>query len=195
VKVKLPDGKERTIQHMMMTSFWHPDGTPMSSQQVHGSALREAAGVLQERTRFARALERSRDAQVAARSTRRRRMRHEQLHELQRLLDAEKRDLFDVLAYVAYHSAKVTREQRAASAKIAITHKFTSKQQTFIDFVLSHYVSAGVEELSPEKLTPLLRLKYNNAISDAVAELGSPEEISRVFNGFQKHLYRGAHFG
>src|SRR5437870_13771257 len=22
------DGKERTIQHMMMTTFWHPDGTP-----------------------------------------------------------------------------------------------------------------------------------------------------------------------
>jgi len=32
-KVKLADGKERTIQHMMVTSFWHPDGTPMSAQQ------------------------------------------------------------------------------------------------------------------------------------------------------------------
>src|ERR1035441_8769231 len=33
VKVKLADGKERNIQHMMATSFWHPDGTPMSAQQ------------------------------------------------------------------------------------------------------------------------------------------------------------------
>jgi type I restriction enzyme, R subunit len=33
IKVKLADGKERTIQHMMATSFWHPDGTPMSAQQ------------------------------------------------------------------------------------------------------------------------------------------------------------------
>jgi hypothetical protein len=32
-KVKLADGKERTIQHMMATSFWHPDGTPMSAKQ------------------------------------------------------------------------------------------------------------------------------------------------------------------
>lgn len=32
-KVRLADGKERMIQHMMMTSFWHPDGTPMSAQQ------------------------------------------------------------------------------------------------------------------------------------------------------------------
>ena len=33
VKVKLADGKERTIQHMMATSFWSPDGTPVSAAQ------------------------------------------------------------------------------------------------------------------------------------------------------------------
>ena len=33
IKVKLADGKARTIQHMMVTTFWHPDGTPMSAQQ------------------------------------------------------------------------------------------------------------------------------------------------------------------
>ena len=32
-KVKLADGKARNIQHMMATTFWHPDGTPMSAQQ------------------------------------------------------------------------------------------------------------------------------------------------------------------
>ena len=33
IKVKLADGKARNIQHMMATSFWHPDGTPMSAHQ------------------------------------------------------------------------------------------------------------------------------------------------------------------
>ena len=55
--------------------------------------------------------------------------------------------------------------------------------------MLSHYVSVGVEELDQKKLTPLLRLKYNNAIADAVADLGRPEEIGRAFAGFQKYLY------
>jgi len=32
-RIKLGDGKERSIQHMLVTSFWHPDGTPMSSRQ------------------------------------------------------------------------------------------------------------------------------------------------------------------
>ena len=33
IKVKLSDGKAHTIQHMMCTSFRHPDRTPMSAQQ------------------------------------------------------------------------------------------------------------------------------------------------------------------
>jgi type I restriction enzyme R subunit len=47
----------------------------------------------------------------------------------------------------------------------------------------------GVEELATDKLPPLLRLKYHNAIIDAVDDLGKPEEISKVFAGFQQYLY------
>jgi type I restriction enzyme R subunit len=39
------------------------------------------------------------------------------------------------------------------------------------------------------KLKPLQRLRYRGSISDAVADLGSPEEINQVFVGFQKWLY------
>jgi type I restriction enzyme R subunit len=37
-----------------------------------------------------------------------------------------------------------------------------------------------------------LRLKYQDSISDAVADLGRPEEISHLFAGFQKYLYEKA---
>ena len=114
---------------------------------------------------------------------------HEQLAEMQKIIDAEKSDLFDVLAYVAYSLPPINREERAARAKVAINAHFSNKQQAFLDFVLAHYVSVGVEELDPEKLTPLLRLKYHNSISDALADLGQAEEIGQVFSGFQKYLY------
>ena len=55
--------------------------------------------------------------------------------------------------------------------------------------MLSHYVEVGVSELDREKLTPLLNLKYHNSIRDAVADLGKPDEIGRVFVGFRKFLY------
>jgi len=51
---------------------------------------------------------------------------------------------------------------------------------------------AVVDELDQQKLTPLLRLKYHNSISDAVADLGPPEEISGIFVGFQRFLYQQA---
>lgn len=57
--------------------------------------------------------------------------------------------------------------------------------------MLAHYVKDGVDELDGEKLSPLLKLKYNNAIADAVADLGKPERIKNLFFGFQKYLYQG----
>ena len=59
----------------------------------------------------------------------------------------------------------------------------------FLDFVLSHYVTSGADELSRDKLNPLLRLKYRDSLSDAIADLGEPAIISETFASFQKHLY------
>ena len=116
----------------------------------------------------------------------------DQLAEMQKIIDAEKSDLFDVLAHVAYASVPITREERATKAKVIISTHFNSKQLVFLSFVLSHYVSVGVEELDQAKLTPLLRLKYHDSIADAVADLGRPDEIGRVFAGFQRYLYQEA---
>jgi type I restriction enzyme R subunit len=111
---------------------------------------------------------------------------------MQRIIDAEKSDLFDVLAHVAYALPPLTREERASKAKVEIGTRFNSKQKGFLDFVLSHYVKMGVEELDREKLTPLLRLRYHDSIADALADLGKAEEIRRVFAGFQRFLYQEA---
>jgi type I restriction enzyme R subunit len=189
-KVRLADGKERTIQHMMCTSFWHPDGTPMSAQQFmellfgklpdffkNEAELRAIWSAPQTRKRLLQGL-----AEKGISS--------EQLAEMQKIIAAENSDLFDVLAYVAYALPPVSREERAARAKVLISTHFNSKQQVFLDFVLSHYVSVGVGELALEKLNPLLQLKYHNSIADAVVDLGRPEIIGQVFAGFQQYLYQ-----
>ena len=111
---------------------------------------------------------------------------------MQKIIDAEESDLFDVLAHVAYALPPLTREERASKATVVISTHFNSKLQVFLGFVLSHYVDVGVEELGQDKLTPLLRLKYHNSINDAVADLGSPEIIGNAFAGFQKYLYAEA---
>jgi type I restriction enzyme R subunit len=192
IKVKLADGKERTIQHMMATTFWHPDGTPMSAQQflemLFGKLPEFFKNEVELRTLWSAPDTRAKLLQGLAEKG----FGKDQLVEMQRIIDAEKSDLFDVLAHVAYALPALTREERAQKAKIVISTHFNSKQQVFLDFVLSHYVSVGVEELDQEKLTPLLRLKYHDSIADAVADLGKPDEIGRIFAGFQKYLYEAA---
>jgi type I restriction enzyme, R subunit len=190
IRVKLADGKARTIQHMMVTSFWHPDGTPMSAQQfmemLFGKLPEFFKNEAELRALWSAPDTRSKLLQGLAEAG----FGGEQLAEMQKIIDAEKSDLFDVLAHVAYALAPLTREERASRAKVEITTHFNTKQQIFLDFVLSQYVKVGVQELDQEKLAPLLRLKYNNAIADAVTDLGRPEEIGEVFSGFQKYLYQ-----
>ena len=188
-KVKLADGKERTIEYMTATSFWHPDGTPMSAHQFMEALFGNLPAFFKDEDEL-RAL-------WSVPDTRRKLLEglaekgfaHEQLAEMQRIIAAEKSDLFDVLAYVAFTSPPLTREERATRARLAIGRRFSDKQQAFIDFVLAHYIRVGVEELDQQKLTPLLLLKYHDSIADAVADLGRPEEIGSVFSGFQKYLY------
>lgn len=190
VKVKLADGKARTLQHMMVTSFWHPDGTPMSAQQfmemLFGRLPEFFGNEAELRALWSAPDTRFRLLQGLAEKG----FGGEQLMEMQKIIDAENSDLFDVLAHVAYALPPLTREERAARARIVIGTRFSNKQQAFLDFVLSHYVNEGVHELDQEKLTPLLRLRYHDSIADAVADLGRPEEIGKVFSGFQKYLYQ-----
>jgi type I restriction enzyme R subunit len=191
-RIKLGDGKERSIQHMMVTSFWHPDGTPMSSQQflelLYGklpefmkdeAELRELWSSPDTRRKLLQGLEEKGFGAA-------------QLAEMQMIINAANSDLFDVLAHVAYALQPIPREERAAHARLYIHSKCTSKQQLFLNFVLQHYVTLGVQELALEKLTPLLQLRYQNSIADAVADLGRPEDIGQLFAGFQRYLYEAS---
>jgi hypothetical protein len=79
---------------------------------------------------------------------------------MQKIVNAEKSDIFDVLAFVAYTASPLTRQDRAARAKSLIDGQFSRKQQAFRDFALSHYVQDGVEELN--------RWKFGYAAQPAV---------------------------
>ena len=193
IKVKLADGKERNIQHMMATSFWHPDGTPMSAQQFMENLYGKFPDFFQDEAEL-RSLWSVPDTRAKLlEGLAEKGFGIDQMTEMQKIIDAEKSDLFDVLAHVAFALTPLTREERATRAKLEIQTHFDCKQQAFLDFVLAQYVKEGVGELNQEKLSPLLKLKYNNAIADAVADLGQPEKIKNTFSEFQKYLYqRGA---
>lgn len=174
---------------MTATTFWHPDGTPMSAEQFIELLFGKLPEFF-ENEEGLRALWSTPDTRARLlQGLAEKGFGHDQLAEMQKIIDAEKSDLFDVLAHVAYALPPLSRDERASKAKVEISTHFNSKQQVFLDFVLSHYVTVGVEELDQEKLTPLLRLKYHDSIVDAVEDLGNAEQIREIFTGFQKYLY------
>ncbi|MFO0482936.1 MAG: type I restriction-modification enzyme R subunit C-terminal domain-containing protein, partial [bacterium] len=189
IKVRLADGKERQLQHMAATSFWSADGRPMSAAQFLESLFGALLEFFKDEDELRRLWSDPDTRRKLLAGLADKGFGREPLAEMQKVIEAENSDLFDVLAYVSFAAPPVSRAERAAAAKAATGAEFTDKQRAFIDFVLAQYVAQGVDELDAEKLSPLLKLKYRNAIADAFAELGRPDQVRRVFVGFQRHLY------
>jgi type I restriction enzyme R subunit len=108
-KVKLADGKERTIQHMMATTFWHPDGTPMSAQQFMEMLFGKLPEFFKDETELRAIWSAPETRKKLLQGLAEKGFGRDQLAEMQKIIDAEKSDLFDVLAHVAYALPPVTR--------------------------------------------------------------------------------------
>ena len=188
IKVKLADGKERTIQHMTATSFWNPDGKPMSAAEFIQRLFGDLPELFKDEDEL-RALWSDPDTRKALlENLAEKGYGNEQLAEIKQIINAEKCDVFDVLAYVAFALSPITRAKRVEHGRRRITTEYDEKLQIFLDFVLSQYVKEGVGELDSAKLPDLLELRYR-AVRDATQELGSVAKIRDAFIGFQKYLY------
>ncbi|MEP7184441.1 MAG: type I restriction-modification enzyme R subunit C-terminal domain-containing protein [Rhodanobacter sp.] len=189
VRIKLADGEERSFQSMSVTSYLGPDGQPTSAAQFVESLFGSLPDFFRDEDELRAIWSDPVTRKTLLQGLAERGFGREQLSEMQKIIEAEKSDLFDVLAYIAYTRAPLTGSERVVLAKQGINTRYRSNQWlAFLDFVLGHYVEEGVDELDLDKLIPLLRLKYH-AIADAAADLGTPEQIRNVFVGFQKYLY------
>jgi len=189
VKVKLKNGKELEIEHMMSTSFWSADGKPISAdeflQNLFGELPKFFTSEEELRTLWSHPLTRKTLLEKLDEAG----FGKEELNTLKKLVNAEQSDLFDVLEYVFNGDVKpISREARVNDAKTTILALLNEKQKEFIEFVLSQYIETGVEELSQEKLPILLTNKYQS-LEDAKEILGDVAGISSLFIEFQKYLY------
>ena len=188
LKIKLRDGKDREIQHMISTSFWSADGKPISAEEF----LHNLFGTLPEFFKSEDELRKIWSDPITRKAFLEKLdaagYGKDELTSLQRLVDAENSDLFDVLAYVSFAIKPITRSERVAEAQRSILTNLDDNQKEFIQFVLGKYIDKGVEELDEWKLPILLNLKYN-AIDDAERTLGGVDKIRSTFFDFQKYLY------
>ena len=189
VKVKLNDGKVREIDFMISTSFWGADGKPVSAIEFMENLFGKLPDLFQSeqelRTLWSNPLTRK----VLLSKLDEAGFSKEDLQTLQKLVNMDKSDLYDVLEYVFNGDFKSkTREERVQIAEETIYAILNEKQKEFIAFVLSKYVESGVDELDQEKLPQLLINKYQS-LEDAKDILGEVKDISKLFIEFQKYLY------
>ena len=186
--MKLGNGKEQEITHLVASTFIGQDGQPMTVQEFLNSLFGKLPALFTSEDELRRIWSNPLTRRSLLEKLDEEGFGADELKTLQKAIDAEKSDLFDVLEFIAYATKPITREERVASAQTNIFTLLDSNQKEFLEFVLSKYIETGVEELDQEKLPSLLELKYH-AVSDAAERLGGVPRIRDLFIQFQKHLY------
>lgn len=188
LKIKLRDGKEREIQHMISTSFWDADGKPISIQEFMDNMFGAMPEFFKSEEELRKIWSNPTTRKAFLEKIAEKGFGKDELETLQKMIDAEQSDLFDVLTYISFLTQPITRVQRVEKSKDRIFEGLDEKQKEFLGFVLSKYEEKGVEELDEEKLPVLLNLKYH-AIANAEQSLGDVDIIRSIYFDFQKLLY------
>jgi type I restriction enzyme R subunit len=110
-------------------------------------------------------------------------------NEIAKLIDAEKSDLFDVLAYIDFALPTITRSERVAQRKSTVLSGQDPKLQEFRDFVPKQYVERGVDEVGADRLAPLLEPKYKAVSGTNVMLRIKPKSFRETFVVFQRDLF------
>jgi len=188
IVIKLADGKAREIQHMISTSFWSPTGKPMSAAEFLHSLFGELSKMIKSEDELRAIWSNPKNRREFLDKISALGFGPVELEELQKLIQAEKSDIYDVLAFVSFAVKPITREARVQNSESEIYDGLDANYREFIQFVLSSYIESGVKELDEEKLPHLLELKYSS-IMDGIEALKGIERIRDTFINFQKYLY------
>lgn len=189
VKIRLANGKERMFQHISSTMFYSAEGRPLSAQEFIERLFGELPHLFKDEDELRRLWGNPTTRNALLESLRERGYSADALNEIRRMIDADKSDLYDVLAYIAFALPTITRLERVTARKTAILSPYDEQIRTFLDFVLSKYIEDDVKELDQEKLADLLALKYHG-LNDGVAALGGDlKRIRDAFIDFQPRLY------
>ena len=188
IVVKLADGKERSIQYIAATTYWH-DGRQISAQEFMQQLFGDLGGLVANedelRTIWSDPDRREAFIQRLADLG----YDSERLNDMRRLIDAPNSDIFDVLAYVRFTLAPLARSQRVQSAKSTGMEGYEREMRAFLEFVLDKYQYEGIGELASGKVADFLRIRYGG-VNDAKRALGSVDDIRKAFIDIQGHLFR-----
>lgn len=185
--VRLADGKEREIKYTVDTKFYM-DGKPVSPQEFLEKLFGEIPDLFTDEDDLRKQWSDPRTREALMMGLAERGFEEEKLQALKQLIDAEDSDVYDALRYIAYAKEAMTRSERVGIVREYYLEQLDDGERSFVDFILETYEKSGEKELFMKNLSPLVRLRYRT-MADAVAQLGSPDEIVQDYLELQAELY------
>lgn len=188
IVVKLSDGKARKIKYIATTTYWSPEGKPISAQKFLERLFGDLSGIVTDEDQL-RAIWSDPDnrerflEQLSDRGYDR-----DRLDDIRRLVDAPDSDLFDVLSYILFTQEPKTRHERADHVRSDGMGDTADETKALLLAILAAYEERGESELATKKLGTFLTARYGS-VSEGKAKLGGLDAIKGAFRKMQGTLY------
>lgn len=113
----------------------------------------------------------------------------EQIENLKKIFEAEKSDIFDILAYISYGNEMKNRDERSKIAKSILEKYENPKAKDFLQFLLGLYEREWIMSFKKEGLSSKIELFNRWLAREIAAEFGWVQELKQAYYDLQKGIY------
>ncbi|UDF03272.1 type I restriction-modification enzyme R subunit C-terminal domain-containing protein [Asticcacaulis sp. AND118] len=186
--IRLADGKDRHIRYISTTTYWGPDGRPMTAAEFLQRLFGDLSGMIPDEDALRAAWSNPDRREQFLEQLSDRGYDHDKLDDMRRLIDAKDSDLFDVLAYILFTNPPVTRHQRAKTTETLGLGAVDGELKDLLVSILRAYETNGEGELGAKKLGNYLIARYGS-VAEGKARLGALSGIKAAYIRLQETLY------
>lgn len=113
----------------------------------------------------------------------------EQIENLKKIFEAEKSDIFDILAYISYGNEMKNRDERSKIAKSILEKYENPKAKDFLQFLLELYEREWIMNFKKDGLSSKIELFNRWLAREIAAEFGWVQELKQAYYDLQKGIY------
>ncbi|ALG91175.1 MULTISPECIES: EcoAI/FtnUII family type I restriction enzme subunit R [Actibacterium] len=188
IVVKLSDGSVRRIKYIASTTYWSPEGKPISAQEFLERLFGDLAGIVADEDQLRAVWSDPDNRERFLEQLSDRGYDRDRLDDIRRLVDAPDSDLFDVLSYILFTNPPKTRNERADNVRRDGLGQTAEETKALLLAILAAYEERGESELRTKKLGTFLTARYGS-VSEGKAKLGGLDAIKTAFREMQGTLY------
>ena len=180
IVVKLSDGKVRKIKYLASTTYWSPEGKPISAAEFLERLFGDLSGIVTDEDQLRSVWSDPDNRERFLQQLSDRGYDRDRLDDIRRLVDAAESDLFDVLSYILFTNPPKTRHERAAYVRSNSMEEPVDETKALLLAILASYEERGESELATKKLGTFLTARYGS-VSEGKAKLGGLDAIKEAF--------------